>query len=117
VLDYVASVSAMLPKGDRNLMKTQRLLKNTFVAAVLCGVLTFAQEPVQNIDKERHPNLAEAQRLVAEANRRIIDAQNVNHEDMRGHAEKARQLLVQASQELKLAAQAANANAAGKKAK
>jgi hypothetical protein len=86
-------------------------------AVLLCGV-TFAQEPVVNIDKKIHSNLAEAQRLVVEANRSIVAAQRVNKFDMKGHAEKARQLLVEVNQELKAAAEAANAaNAAKDKSK
>ncbi len=71
--------------------------------------LTLAQDPVVDIDKGRHPNLAEAQRLVAEANRYIHEAQKDNRYDMKGHAEKARELLAEANRELKAAAEAANA--------
>ena len=78
-------------------------------SVVLLGSITMAQDPVMNIDKGRHPNLAEAQRLVAEANRYIHEAQKDNKYDMKGHAERARQLLVQANEELKAAAEAANA--------
>jgi len=77
-------------------------------AVLFCGV-ALAQEPVENIDKKAHPNLAEAQRHVVEANRYIMEAQKDNRYDMKGHAEKARQLLVQVNQELKAAAEAANA--------
>jgi hypothetical protein len=76
---------------------------------VLASIMTLAQEPVQNIDKDKHPNLATAQKLIAEANNYIVTAQKDNKDDMQGHAEKARQLLVQASAELKQAAEAANA--------
>lgn len=79
-----------------------------FSVLVFCMVIA-AQEPVVDIDRSRHPNLAEAQRLVVEANRYIAEAQKDNHYDMKGHAEKARQLLVQVNNELKLGAQAANA--------
>lgn len=84
--------------------------KLTAIASVFvfCMVIT-AQEPMVDIDKARHPNLAEAQRLVVEANRYIAEAQKDNHYDMKGHAEKARQLLVQVNMELKAAAEAANA--------
>jgi hypothetical protein len=78
-------------------------------AIVLCSI-TLAQEPVVDIDRSRHPNLAEAQRLVVEANHFIKEAQKDNHYDMAGHAERARALLVQVNNELKLAAQAANAS-------
>jgi hypothetical protein len=76
---------------------------------MFCGV-TLAQEPVEDIDKGKHPNLAEAQRLVVEANHRVAEAQKDNRYDMKGHAEKARQLLAQSNLELKAAAQAANAS-------
>lgn len=72
-----------------------------------CGI-TLSQEPVIDIDKNLHPNLAEAQRLVVEANQAIARAQKDNRYDMKDHAEKARQLLAQVNQELKAAAEAAN---------
>jgi hypothetical protein len=85
---------------------------------LMCG-LTLAQEPVTDIDAKIHPNLAAAQRHVVEANQAIITAQKDNRYDMKDHAEKARQLLVQVNQELKAAALAANAarQAAGAKKK
>jgi flagellar motility protein MotE (MotC chaperone) len=78
----------------------------------LCVVIA-AQEPAVDIDKRVHPNLAAAQQHIVEANRYIATAQKDNRYDMKGHAEKARQLLNEANQELKAAAEAANA--AGKK--
>lgn len=99
-------------------MRKQKPLISTILGVVVfcCGV-TLAQEPVQDIDRKVHPNLAEAQNHVAQANKYIIIAQKDNKNDMQGHAEKARQLLVQANQELKLAAEAANAANAGRKKK
>jgi hypothetical protein len=83
------------------------------ISAVLCVLafcaLTVGQDPVVDIDKNVHPNLAEAQRLVVDANHYVALAQKDNRYDMRGHAEKARALLVQVNQELKAAAEAANA--------
>lgn len=76
-------------------------------ALLLCGV-TIAQEPVQDINPRIHPNLAAAQRHVVEANQAIAVAQRDNHWDMHGHAEKARQLLVEVNNELKAAAETAN---------
>ena len=81
-----------------------------FLSVLVFCMVVFAQEPVVDIDKNRHPNLAEAQRLVVEANRYIAEAQKDNRYDMKGHAERARQLLVQVNQELKAAAEAANAS-------
>jgi len=83
-------------------------MRSLFVAALFCGVVIFAQEPVQNVDPGRHPNLAEAQHLIFQANQRLIAAQRDNHDDMHGHAEKARDLLVRASEEIKAGAEAAN---------
>jgi hypothetical protein len=92
-----------------------RLLTAILSAVLFCG-LTLAQEPVEDIDKTHHPELAEAQHLVVEANHRIAEAQKDNKYDMKGHAEKARQLLAQVNQELRAAANAANAaNAAAQK--
>ncbi len=91
-------------------MRKPRLLTSTILGAtLLCCGLTLAQEPAQDIDARMHPHLAEAQNHVVQANQAIITAQKANHDDMRGHAEKARSLLVEANKELKLAAEAANA--------
>jgi len=94
-------------------MKKTILVLMVILSAVLfCGV-ALAQEPVEDIDKKLHPNLAQAQHFVVQANNAVATAQKTNNYDMQGHAEKARQLLVQVNQELKAAAEAANsANAA-----
>ena len=67
-----------------------------------------AQVPVQNIDPERHGNLAAAQRLVVQAFERLSDAQVVNDYQLGGHVARAKDLLRQANEEIKLAAEAAN---------
>jgi hypothetical protein len=77
--------------------------------AATVSILAFcmaisAQEPVVNISKRVHPNLATAQELIVEANRYIAIAQKDNRYDLKGHALKARQLLVEANQELRAAA-------------
>ena len=89
-------------------MKTKIFAYPALAAMLLCGV-TLAQEPVQDINPRNHPNLANAQKHVVEANQEISDAQKDNRYDMQGHAERARQLLVEVNRELKLAAEAANA--------
>jgi len=90
-------------------MTKKSLINMILSAALLCSIVTLAQTPVQNIDKNRHPNLAEAQHLVFQANEAIILAQKEQRYDMHGHAQKARQLLVEVNQELKIAAEDANA--------
>ena len=77
------------------------------VALVLSGI-ALAQKPVENINPNNHPNLAAAQRLAAESYEKIVAAQKANDYDMQGHADKAKELLVQVNQELKKAAEAAN---------
>lgn len=64
-------------------------------------------EPAVDVS-ERNPNLHEAQRLMHEAFNKITAAQDANKFDMQGHAEKAKDLLDHASQETKLAAEAAD---------
>ena len=77
------------------------------VAALGAGV-AWAQEPEQNIDPDRHGNLAAAQNLVVEAFDRITEAQQDNRYNLGGHAARAKDLLRQANDELRLAADAAN---------
>lgn len=80
------------------------------LGVVAASAAAFAQEPVQNIDPSRHGNLAAAQDLVRQAYDRLSLAQRENNNDLGGHAEKAKALLQQANQEIRLAADAANAN-------
>jgi hypothetical protein len=84
----------------------------TRIVAVLGGILiaatALAQRPAQNVSGKRHPNLNAAQRLVDQAINKITAAQQANEWDLKGHAEKAKQLLDQANAELKQAALASN---------
>jgi hypothetical protein len=76
--------------------------------AALAARAVPAQVPVQNIDPQRHGNLAAAQRLVVQAFERLSDAQNANDYPLGGDAARAKDLLRQANDEIKLAAEAAN---------
>lgn len=87
--------------------------RNLFCSAVLCAVLVpgslmFGQGPAQDISAQRHPNLAAAQTSIAHAYQRIDQAQHGNNDQLGDHAQKAKDLLTQASQELKMAAEYAN---------
>jgi hypothetical protein len=82
----------------------------SFGALMLASSAAFAEEPAMNVNQRMHPNLATAQRLSNKAYQEITAAQNYNRRDMQGHAQKAKELLVQANYELKLAAEAANEN-------
>jgi hypothetical protein len=76
---------------------------------LLVGGLAIAQ-PVKNVSGAHHPNIAAAQRLSSQAYEKIIAAQQANEWDMQGHAQKAKNLLEQANNELRAAATAANKN-------
>jgi hypothetical protein len=84
-------------------------------AALACLALlatpALAREPVENINPKHHPNLAKAQQYSRDAFDRITKAQKANEYDMEGHAAKAKELLLQVNEELKLAAMAANRSA------
>ena len=88
----------------------RKLSKTMLVGAMLLtGGIALAQEPPQNIGM-RHGNLRAAQQLVREAYDYVTNAQAANEYDLGGHAARAKQLLRDASQELKLAAETANSN-------
>jgi hypothetical protein len=81
------------------------------LALALLGVgIAVAQKPVQDINPQHHPNLAAAQHHADQAYNKIVEAQQANEWDMQGHAKKAKELLEQVNQELKLAAESANKN-------
>jgi len=78
------------------------------VGVLLLAGVAFAQKPAQNVSPKRHPNIAAAQRLSEQAFEKIVAAQRANEWDMKGHAQKAKELLEQVNNELKQAAEAAN---------
>jgi len=88
-------------------------MKKAFLSTALGMALLFAgaayaEKPVQNVSAKRHPNIAAAQKLSRQAFEKISAAQRANEWDMQGHAQKAKELLEQVNNELKLAAEAAN---------
>jgi hypothetical protein len=85
------------------------------IAAPLGLAVAKESEPPAKTVKSRHPNLAAAQVLIAEAFAKLEAAQKANEYDLDGHAAKAKALLTQASEEIKKAAQAANEKDGGKK--
>jgi hypothetical protein len=94
-------------EGRHDLIKS-KALHLTAALVMTVGGAALAQRPKENVSPGRHPNLAAAQRLSREAWQRVVDAQQANEWDMQGHAQKAKELLDQANNELKLAAEAAN---------
>jgi hypothetical protein len=67
-----------------------------------------AREPTLNVSPYRHGNIARAQEYSRYAFDAMTQAQQANEFDMGGHAERAKQLLAQANDEMKLAAEWAN---------
>src|SRR5271156_5968824 len=90
--------------------RMNRNVKLLLAASLLCGGIVIAQQPVQNVNGNKHPNIAAAQRLVDQAYQKIQAARAANEDDMDGHAKKAEDLLQRANEELKQAALTANAN-------
>ena len=85
------------------------LLHTLLVLALLAvGVLFAQQRPADDISPRIHPNLAAAQKLTNEAYDKLVIAQGANDFDMEGHAAKAKELLVEASHQMKAAAMAIN---------
>jgi hypothetical protein len=66
------------------------------------------REPSLNVSPYRHGNIARAQEFSRNAFDAMAQAQQANEFDMGGHAEHAKQLLAQANDEMKLAAEWAN---------
>jgi hypothetical protein len=99
------------------MLKRQAVLRIMLGIGLLFGSLAYAQmpmtqksgqvkPPVENINAKKHPNLAAAQRLCDQAFEKIQAAQQANEFDLEGHAAKAKELLDQASKDLKQAAMA-----------
>lgn len=65
-------------------------------------------EPVLNVDPALHGNIAAAQSLSRQAYDRVTAAQAANDYNLGGHAARAKELLRQANEEMKLAALSAN---------
>lgn len=89
-----------------------KLLVSIASGLILAAVAAYAQEPAQNIDPARHGNLASAQGMVREAYDRLTEAQIANHAELGGHAARAKELMREANDEIKLAAIAANGGVA-----
>ncbi len=91
-------------------MKIKNIVLTSVMSLTLgSGLVLIAQAPVVNIGT-RHGNLRSAQQYVVQAYQKLEAAQSANEDQLGGHAQKAKNLLSQADAELKLAANASNAN-------
>jgi len=86
------------------------ILGGVLSAVTFAGGFAIAQLPVDNISAHQHPNLAAAQRLSQQAFEKVTAAQVANEFDMDGHAAKAKELLDQVNEQLRMAATDANRN-------
>ena len=92
-------------------MTKNNVIRTLVMCSVMAGTtMMFAQVPEQNIDPNRHPHLASAQTSIAHAYQKIDTAQQANRDQLGDHAQKAKELLIQASRELKEAAEYANSH-------
>ncbi len=89
------------------IIKKDMLIGTALGLIVGCSATIFAQAPAVNIG-DRHGNLRAAQQYIVSAWQRIDTAQQDNNYQLGGHAGRAKELLVQADEELKQAAIAAN---------
>jgi apolipoprotein N-acyltransferase len=95
-------------------MKNESPLKRMLlVGAAVCvsfvlGAVVFAQPPVDVGD--RHGNMRAAQQLIQQAWMKVDEAQRDNNYNLGGHAGRAKELLSQASSEIKQSAEAANSH-------
>jgi hypothetical protein len=85
-----------------------RLLPAVLGSLFVLGGVAIAQLPKENISGKRHPNLAAAQRMSQNAYEKIVAAQQANEWDLQGHAQKAKELLEQVNNQLRMAATASN---------
>jgi hypothetical protein len=77
--------------------------------SVLClGLITSGVGVAQQVNWGRHPNLAAAQHMTEQAMNKLDAAQQANEFDMSGHAQKAKDLLARANDEILASAAAAN---------
>jgi apolipoprotein N-acyltransferase len=84
------------------------------VAIALCAVsalsaVLFAQAPRVTVG-EKHGNMRAAQEYIQQAWRKVDEAQKDDNYNLGGHAGRAKELLAQANEEIKLSAEAANSH-------
>jgi hypothetical protein len=93
----------------KSTMKRILLVSLAIGAAFTLGAVVFAQQPRVDVG-ERHGNMRAAQELIQQAWQKVDEAQKDNNYNLGGHAGKAKDLLSQASQQIKEAAEAANSH-------
>jgi hypothetical protein len=106
-----------VPLAGQNLRYESRRItftrKHIGITLILCITSAFvgvvlAQGSIVNIDPRRHGKLAAAQKYIVQAFEKLDQAQQANEDQLGGHAQRAKDLLVQADGEIRLAADVAN---------
>jgi len=91
------------------MIKRLLMVSIAICVAFALGAVVFAQRPPVNVG-ERHGNMRAAQQLIQQAWEKIDAAQQDNNYNLGGHAGRAKDLLNQATEEIRLAADAANSH-------
>ena len=90
------------------MMIKKDMLIGTALGLILgCSGAVFAQAPAVDIGN-RHGNLRAAQQYISSAWQKINQAQQANDDQLGGHAQRAKDYLTQANEELRFAANVAN---------
>ena len=84
------------------------LAQSPIVKYVQQPSVIYVQAPVVNISN-RHGNLRSAQQDIVDAYQKVNRAQAANDGQLGGHAQRAKELLAHADEELRLAANVSNA--------
>lgn len=90
------------------MMNRDLIIKAALAVTLTCAATVLAQAPVVNIGP-KHPNLRAAEVSIVQAYQSIDQAQHANEDVLGGHAQRAKDLLIQADRELRLAANVSNA--------
>jgi ABC-type Zn uptake system ZnuABC Zn-binding protein ZnuA len=94
---------------ESTLMIRKNMVLNSMLGlSLFFGGMLFGQMPAENIDPHRHANLAAAQQHLRQAYAATDEAQKANKDELGGHAEKAKEHMMAADQELKQAAEFAD---------
>ncbi|MBB6143654.1 hypothetical protein HNQ77_001603 [Silvibacterium bohemicum] len=93
------------------MLKADKLLY-VFVLSLFFAAASsaWAQAPVVTIDAQQHGDLAAAQEQIVQAYAQIVQAQRTNAAHLGGHAQRAKEFLSQANEELQFAADQADKN-------
>jgi hypothetical protein len=92
------------------------MCKRIWMAAIaLCAVFAlsavlFAEQEPRVTVGDKHGNMRAAQEYIQQAWRKVDEAQKDNNYNLGGHAGRAKELLAQASEEIKRSAEDANSH-------